>query len=90
MGKIELPPRRQPLYEAVSKGGTATTAISTPLRVTKSVPRAEPAAVNATPVVNRPAVNGAVNKRGAYPATDTRRAYMRAYMQKRRTGHAVV
>ena len=42
-------------------------------------------AVN-TPVVNKPdAVNSAVNKvRGAYPGTDKRRAYMRAYMARRR------
>jgi hypothetical protein len=38
------------------------------------------------PTVSRPqAVNSAVNKgRGSYPGTDTRRAYMRAYMAKRR------
>ena len=40
------------------------------------------------PAVNKPdAVNSAVNKvRGAYPATDQRRAYMRAYMARRRAG----
>jgi hypothetical protein len=33
-----------------------------------------------------PVVNSAVNKRGAYPATDERRAYMREYMRKKRDG----
>ena len=39
------------------------------------------AAVNAPSAVNRPAVN----KRGSYPGTDARRAYMREYMRKRRS-----
>lgn len=38
-------------------------------------------AVNATPP---PAVNNAKAKRGAYPGTDERRAYMRSYMKKHR------
>ena len=42
---------------------------------------AKPPAVNAELAVNKPAVN----KRGAYPGTDARRVYMRAYMKKRRS-----
>jgi hypothetical protein len=41
--------------------------------------------VNAAPVVNTP--DGAVvNRKRGYPNTDTRRAYMKAYMAKRRKG----
>lgn len=59
----------RPLYEAV------------PAAVTKSMTRAvPPEAVNGVQ-----AVNSAVNKRGAYPGTDARRVYMRAYMKKRRS-----
>ena len=34
----------------------------------------------------KPVVNTVVNKRGSYPNTDRRRAYMRAYMAKKRKG----
>jgi hypothetical protein len=41
------------------------------------------AAVN-TVVNTADVVNTAVNKRGAYPATEERRKYMREYMRKKR------
>jgi hypothetical protein len=39
---------------------------------------------NCVPVVNSLVVNKTVVNRRGYPNTDTRRAYMRAYMAKRR------
>ena len=46
---------------------------------------AETGAVNSAVNAVKAPTKRAVNKRGGYPATDERRAYMRRYMKRRRS-----
>jgi hypothetical protein len=50
------------------------------IRIVNALDPAKPRAVNRSAAVN----TVAVNKRGAYPATDARRAYMAEVMRRRR------
>jgi hypothetical protein len=60
------------------------------LRALREASLERPAAVNTKPVQLTPAVNKPElpkSRRGTYPATDKRRAYMRDYMAKKRAVH---